>query len=60
MKRIRKAVMAGAGAGVAAAAAVLAKSPNLDRATLGQAAGAFLVAAVPVAWATWRIPNKPA
>lgn len=58
MARIRKALVAGAGAGIAAAAAVLAKSPNLDRTTLGQAAGAFIVAAVPVVWATYRVRNS--
>ncbi len=60
MARIRKAIVAGAGAGIAAAAAVLAKSPNLNRDTIGQAAGAFIVAAVPAAWLTWRVPNKTA
>jgi uncharacterized membrane protein (UPF0136 family) len=57
MARIRKAVVAGLGAGVAAGAAVLFKAGALDDTTIGQALGAFAAAAVAVGWATWRAPN---
>lgn len=57
MARIRKALVAGAGAGIAAAIAVLAKGGHLDRDTLGQALGAFVVAAAPVVWATYKVRN---
>lgn len=60
MSKIRKAVVAGVGAGVGAAVTVLAKSGwRLDSATLGQAVGAFLAAGLPVGWATWRTVNAP-
>jgi hypothetical protein len=58
MARIRKAVVAGVGAGLTAAITLLASSgvpTNADE--VGQLAGAFLAGALPVAWATWRIPN---
>jgi ABC-type transport system involved in cytochrome bd biosynthesis fused ATPase/permease subunit len=56
--RIRKAVVAGVTAGVAAAIALLAKSGwSLDQATVSQAVGAFVAAAAVAAWATWRVPN---
>ena len=58
MSTIRKALVAGLGAGVAAAVTVLAKSDwKLDSATLSQAVGAFLAAGLPVGWATWRARN---
>jgi hypothetical protein len=57
MARIRKALVAGFGAGLAAGVAVLAKAGNFDRDTLAQAAGAFIVAAVPVFWATYATRN---
>lgn len=60
MKRIRKALIAGAGAGIAPAAAVLAKAEKFDSATISQAIGAFIAAAAVVGWATYRVPNAPA
>jgi hypothetical protein len=57
MARIRKALVAGLGAGVAAAVAVLVKGGSLDRDTIGQALGAFIVAAVPVGLATYSARN---
>jgi len=59
MARIRKAVVAAAGAGVAAAVPVIWKSGTLDSATISQAIGAFAAAAALVGWATWRAPNAP-
>jgi hypothetical protein len=59
LARIRKAVIAGLGAGLAAGAAVLLKAGTLDDATVGQALGAFAAAAAAVGYATWRTPNKP-
>lgn len=56
---IKKALIAGFGAGLAAAVGVLAKADKLDQATVGQAVGAFAVAAVAVGWATWKARNKP-
>jgi len=60
LARIRKCVVAGVGAGVAAAVPVIWKSGNLDGAAVSQAIGAFFAAAVLVGWATWRAPNAPA
>ena len=57
--KIRKAVIAGTAAGVAAAAGVLFKGA-LDRATVSQALGAFVAAAAAAGWATWRVKNAPA
>ncbi len=60
MSKVRKALVAAGGAGVAAAAAYLASAGKVDGSTLGQAGVAFLVAAIPVGWATWATPNTPA
>lgn len=60
MARIRKAVVAAIGAGVAAAVPVFWKAGNADGDTISQALGAFVAAAALVGWATWRAPNKPA
>lgn len=57
LARIRKAVIAGLGAGLAAAVAVAAKAGTLDRATVSQMIGAFVVAAAITGLATWRVPN---
>jgi hypothetical protein len=57
LARVRKAVIAGAGAGAAAGLAVLGKADQLDRDSVGQALGAFLVAAAVTAFATLRVPN---
>lgn len=61
MARIRKAAIAGIGAGASALIALLATNglPN-DADDVGRLAGAFLAGALPVAWATWKVPNaKP-
>lgn len=58
--RIRKAVVAGVGAGIAAGGAILLKAGNVDDTTIGQALGAFAAAAATIGWATWRAPNAPA
>jgi len=60
LARIRKAVIAGLGAGVAAGMAVVLKAGTIDDATIGQALGAFAAAAAAVGWATWRTRNAEA
>jgi hypothetical protein len=60
LARIRKALVAALGAGVAAAVPVIWKSGKLDGDTVSQAVGAFFAAAALVGWATWRAPNAPA
>jgi hypothetical protein len=57
LARARKAVMAGVGAGVAAVVATLTNGVTLDADGVAKLAGIFLAAAIPVGWATWRIPN---
>jgi hypothetical protein len=61
MARVRKAVVAGVGAGLASVVTMIGASgfpANAEDA--GKLAGAFLAAAVPVGWAAWRVPNKDA
>lgn len=60
LARIRKAVVAGLGAGVAAAVPVFWKAGNANGDTISQALGAFVAAAALVGWATWRTPNAKA
>lgn len=61
LARIRKAVVAGLGAGVGAGVAVIAKSGwQLDGTTISQALAALIAVGGPVAYATWRVPNKTA
>lgn len=57
LARVRKAVIAGLGAGVAAAVAIAAKADTVDRETVSQMVGAFVVAGAVMGWATWRVPN---
>lgn len=60
--RIRKAVIAGAGAGVAAVMGMLPQvlqDAVVTAQEAGAVAGAFAAALVAVGWATWRVPNKP-
>lgn len=61
LARIRKAVIAGFGAGIGAAVAVEAKAHfRLDSVTISQALAALIIAGVPVGWTAWRVPNaKP-
>lgn len=58
--RIRKAVIAGLGAGVAAGVGALATTGTLNRDEFSKALGVALVAAAGTAWATWRVPNAAA
>lgn len=60
LARIRKAVVAGLVAGLAAGIAVLVKAGTVDNTTIGQALGAFAVAAVAAGLGTWKVPNAPA
>ena len=55
--RIRKAVIAGVGAGLAAAVGVLLEAGVTDD-TVAKAAGAGVAAAVAVGVATYRVPNQ--
>lgn len=61
MKTIRKAIVAGAGAGAAAAIVFLRGELENGRKVgvdmIGGAAVAFVVAGVPIGWATWRVEN---
>jgi hypothetical protein len=59
LARIRKALIAGFGAGVGAGVAVIVKANwHLDSVTISQALGAVIIVGGPVGWATWRVPNK--
>lgn len=60
MEKVRKAVIAGLGAGIVAALGVLLKAGRLDSVTVSQALGALVAAGASVGWATWRVPNAPA
>ncbi|WIM97850.1 hypothetical protein ACTOB_001404 [Actinoplanes oblitus] len=60
LARVRKAVVAGVGAGVAAGVGALATSGALTREEFSKALGVALVAAGGTAWATWRVPNAKA
>jgi hypothetical protein len=57
LARVRKAVMAGVGAGIAAVVTALSTGVQLDADGIAKLAGIFLAAAIPVGWATWRVPN---
>ena len=60
--RIRKAVIAGVGAGVSAGVAMLPQVLQDGAATaqeVGLVAGAFAAALATVGWATWKVPNQP-
>lgn len=57
--RIRKAVIAGLGAGVGAGVAVIAKANwSFDNVTISQALGTAVAVGGPVGYATFRVPNK--
>lgn len=57
--RVRKALVAGAVAGLGAAIATLAKGGGFDHDTVSQALGAFAAAAAVAFWTTWRVRNAP-
>lgn len=57
MDRVRKALTAAAGAGIAAVVTALSTGVQLDADGIAKLAGIFLAAAIPVGWATWRVPN---
>lgn len=59
--RIRKAVIAGVGAGVSAGVAMLPQVLQDGAVTaqeVGLIAGALAAAFAAVGWATWKVPNK--
>lgn len=61
--RIRKAVIAGVGAGLAAGIGALAESAaqgDITEAAVSRAIGLGVAAAVSVGWATWKVRNAPA
>lgn len=55
MAKVRKALLAGLGAGVASLATSWVKTGKLDWAAGGVAVGAAVVAGL----AVWRVPNAP-
>jgi Na+/glutamate symporter len=61
VKTIRKALVSGAGAGAAAAIVFVRGEIENGREVgvdmIGGALVAFIVAGVPVGWATWRVEN---
>lgn len=57
MDRIRKAVVAGLGAGVSVAFGALVAAGSLDEEQIVKALGAGLAAAITVGLATYRVPN---
>lgn len=60
LARIRKAVAAAAGAGVAAGLGSIAVGGALTKDEVSKALGVAIVAAAGTGWATWRIENdKP-
>lgn len=60
LARIRKALVAGLGAGASAALGTLTIAGAPTRDDVQKAIGAGIVAVVVVGWATYRVPNKPA
>ncbi len=59
LARVRKALIAGAGAGIAAVVAALSAGMTLDTDGVTKLALAFLAAAIPVGLATWKVRNAP-
>lgn len=63
LARIRKAVVAGALAALAAGGSTLvqaAAESTVDRAAVSHAIGLAVAAAATVGWATWKTRNRPA
>jgi hypothetical protein len=63
LARIRKALVAGIGAGLAAAVAALMQAAlegNINRDEVSRAIGAGVAAAVAIGWATYKVRNAPA
>jgi hypothetical protein len=60
LARIRKAVLAGLGAGITAGITTLVQDGAPTKDQVSKALGVALVAAVTIGWGTWRIENaKP-
>ena len=59
LARIRKALIAGAGAAAAAAVGALVESGGVTEDTVAKAIGVGITAGVAVGWATYRVPNRP-
>jgi hypothetical protein len=57
ISRIRKAVIAGVGAGITAGLGALAVAGALTREELTKALGVAVAGGAAVAWTTWRTPN---
>lgn len=62
LARVRKAVIAGVGAGLAALAAALVNAAHagLTSEEVSTAVGLGMAAAVSVGYGTWRVPNEAA
>jgi hypothetical protein len=58
LARIRKAVVAGLGAGISVAFGALVAAGSLDQDQITKAIGAGLAAAIAVGLATYRVPNQ--
>lgn len=59
LARVRKAVIAGLGAGLSAAVGALVVAGALNRDEVSKAIGVGVTAAVATGWATWRVRNAP-
>ena len=57
ISKVRKAVIAGLGAGVAAGVGALMRSGSMTSEDISNAIGVGVAAAVAIGWATWRVPN---
>lgn len=57
MSKVRKALVAAAGAFLATAASYVFQAGNAEPDTLVRAVAAGFSSAVLVGWATWRVPN---
>jgi hypothetical protein len=60
LARVRKAVIAGIGAALAAGVGALATSGALTQEEISKALGVGIAAGVTVGWATYRVPNATA
>lgn len=60
LARIRKAVLAGIGAGVAAGVGSLVQAGAPTEDEVSKAVGVAVIAAITIGWATYRVPNKSA
>lgn len=60
LARIRKALIAGVGAGLAAGFGAVATAGALTQEEVSRALGVGVAAAVTVGWTAWKVPNVKA